>query len=384
MWVWGWRTAVLSLVSLQCLVIAAALLQPARNRIANTILASLLLVIVGVLTPFTIGFAGAYDAWPWLSFAPFAVPLAVGPLVYGYAHALATGRAPRRWGLHLSPAGVQFSYYAICFALPAGLKRTWNAGVHEAWIDPALQLGALVSIASYAIAALVLLRRYREHLAQWVGNPPRYASGWLAQVLAATVLILAAWATYRGWEMAFGRLSYVSTFGLYVVLSAVALYLAIEGWRHADLAFPSLTDVNQAAPVLKVAASRDWRATGESWAARVEAGAEWRDPELTLARLAARLGTNTSHLSRALNEGLGVNFAGFVNGLRARAVADALRSGRQEDLLTLALEEGFASKASFNRAFSAKFGMSPSAYRRVHGSEAESLRVGSKLRRTQT
>lgn len=52
------------------------------------------MVIVGVLTPFTIGFAGAYDAWPWLSFAPFAVPLAVGPLLYGYANALTGGRTP--------------------------------------------------------------------------------------------------------------------------------------------------------------------------------------------------------------------------------------------------------------------------------------------------
>lgn len=383
MWVWGWRTAVLALVSLQCMVVAAALLRPARNRTANAILSALLLVIVGVLTPFTIGFAGAYDAWPWLSFAPFAVPLAVGPLLFGYATALATGHPPSRWSLHLAPAVAQFGYLAICFALPAGLKGAWNARVHEPWIGPALQLAALVSTAGYALTGLGLLRRYRGHLAQWVSDPASYAAGWLARVLGASVVILAAWTAYRGWEMAFGRLSYVDTFGLYLVLSAVALYLAVEGWRHADLAFPSLSDVTRTAPALKVAAARDWRAAGESWAAQVEAEAWWREPELTLSSLAARLGTNTSHLSRALNEGLGVNFAGFVNGLRARAVAQALRSGRREDLLTLALEEGFASKASFNRAFSAEFGMSPSAYRRTHGSEPESTRSEPKLRRSE-
>lgn len=34
------------------------------------------------------------------------------------------------------------------------------------------------------------------------------------------------------------------------------------------------------------------------------------------------------------------------------------------DLLNLALEMGFASKASFNRAFRARFGMAPSEWRR--------------------
>ena len=86
MWVWGWRTAVLTLVSAQVLAVVAALLQPARNRSANRTLAALLVIVVGVLTPFTLGYAGAYDVWPWLSFAPFAVTLAVGPLLYGYAH----------------------------------------------------------------------------------------------------------------------------------------------------------------------------------------------------------------------------------------------------------------------------------------------------------
>ena len=62
MWVWGWRTAVLALGSAHCLTVAAALLRPARNRVANALLAVLLIVIVGVLTPFTLGFAGAYDA----------------------------------------------------------------------------------------------------------------------------------------------------------------------------------------------------------------------------------------------------------------------------------------------------------------------------------
>ena len=85
--------------------------------------------------------------------------------------------------------------------------------------------------------------------------------------------------------------------------------------------------------------------------------------DLTLAVVARRLGTNTAFLSRALNEGLGINFSTLVNRIRSESVAEAIRSGAGTYMLTLALDAGFASKASFNRAFSATYGMPPSAYR---------------------
>jgi len=73
--VFGWRTAVLALASAQVLALSLALSFAPQNQPANRLLASLGVVLVGILTPYTIGFAGAYDAWPQLSFAPFSIPL---------------------------------------------------------------------------------------------------------------------------------------------------------------------------------------------------------------------------------------------------------------------------------------------------------------------
>jgi AraC-like DNA-binding protein len=123
------------------------------------------------------------------------------------------------------------------------------------------------------------------------------------------------------------------------------------------------------AEVLVVAPARDWRGLGEDWAARTRAARWYQDPELSLASLARLLGTNTTHLSRAINEGLGMNFSSFIAKLRCDHVAAALRAGGEGDLLELALEAGFGSKASFNRAFQAVHGQSPSSYRRSHGSD---------------
>lgn len=88
----GWRTAVLTLAAVQLLTIALGLTRTLANRVANQTLAMLLIVLVGVLLPWLIGFAGFYDRWRWLTFAPFQITLAVAPLIWLYAHALVTGQ----------------------------------------------------------------------------------------------------------------------------------------------------------------------------------------------------------------------------------------------------------------------------------------------------
>ncbi len=76
-------------------------------------------------------------------------------------------------------------------------------------------------------------------------------------------------------------------------------------------------------------------------------------PELTLPELAARLGTNTSMLSRVINTGFGQNFNDYVNEYRVREAERRLRDPRfrHYTLLAVALESGFNSKSTFNRVF---------------------------------
>lgn len=360
MLVLGWRTAVLGLISVQVLVLAAALAVAPRNRAANRILAGLLVVVVGLLTPFTIGFAGVYDAWPWLSFAPFAIPLAVGPLAWAYTVALTTGRAPERMGWHLVPALAQLAWGGVGFALPPSL---WDHVSYDMYAPPLIAGATLLSLVAYGWAARQGLSRYRAGLGDVVSDPHRFAATWLGRGLALLIGALALRTGGRLWGMAVGSVGAVDPMGPVLVLSVLALGLGLEGWRHADLLMPVLTPAKAPDP-----AGRDWRLFGERWAERTRREGWWREPGLSLAELAARLGANRAYLSRALNAGLGVDFVGFVNGLRARAVAEALVAGRDASLTVLAREAGFSSRASFERAFRAEFGTSPSAWREAHGS----------------
>ncbi len=373
----------MTLAIVQLLLLATALLTAERNRSANRLLAGLLVVIAGLLTPYGIGFAGFYDMWPWLSFAPFSNPLALGPLIWGYSHTLTTGRTPRHFLWHLAPAITHFAYQAICFALPFETKMAVAEHFHDFWIDPLISAGTLFGLAAYAVMAGLGIQRYRRALAEERSDTARYAANWLTRAIAAILVALVVWVAYQAAELAIGRLNYFQVFGLYLVLGAVGLFIGIEGWRHAGLAFPPFpAPLSVPAPQT---GGRDWAALGSKWSRATETAGWWRDDALTLAGLAAKLGTNTAHLSRALNEGLGVNFATFVNAIRADAVAAQLRTeaetGETGDLLDLAFACGFASKASFNRAFRARFSVSPSEYRRLHGSKHKNPAENEVMRR---
>jgi AraC-like DNA-binding protein len=92
----------------------------------------------------------------------------------------------------------------------------------------------------------------------------------------------------------------------------------------------------------------------------------YRDPGLTVASLAARVGIPEYALRRLIHDQLGHrNFAGFVNDYRLQEVRERLRdpSLSRRPVLTLALEAGFGSIGPFNRLFKERFGTTPTAYR---------------------
>lgn len=93
----------------------------------------------------------------------------------------------------------------------------------------------------------------------------------------------------------------------------------------------------------------------------------FRDPSLTIVSLAAALGVSQHRLRALINQRLGhANFSTFVNRARIDAVCDAMEHAETADLpiLTLALDAGFKSLSSFNKAFKAVHGVTPSIYRR--------------------
>ncbi|PTT81709.1 AraC family transcriptional regulator, partial [Pelomonas sp. HMWF004] len=108
------------------------------------------------------------------------------------------------------------------------------------------------------------------------------------------------------------------------------------------------------------------RAVAAALAALMGEGRGYAQEGLSLAGLAAQLGTPEYRLRRVINQGLGHrNFNAYVNGLRLleakRRLADPAQ--RQLPVLSIALDVGFGSIGPFNRAFKADTGLTPTEFR---------------------
>jgi AraC-like DNA-binding protein len=358
----AWST-VLGLGLVYGLVMAVLLWRSARNGVANRLLAALLLVLDLQLVPYVLGFAGFYDVWPQLSFAPFELGLALGPLLYFHVARLTRDALPSGWWRWLLPAGAQLVYRLVVFPLPLGMKDAWNDRVHRDYLDPLETVLTLTLLTLGLALALREHRAYQAWLEDHLSNREEYRLTWLRNLLVAIGLLLAVQVPYEVASWLFG-LDYFQRFPLYVVLTAIVFVLGTEAWRHADVRWPVVTPALAPAPLEAAAVTRDWKLEGQRWLARLAAEQWWRDPDLTLASLSRQLATNTAYLSRALNEGLGQSFNEVVNRLRVDEVKARLADpAESRDLLELGLDAGFSSKSSFNRVFKAMTGMTPSRFR---------------------
>lgn len=356
------RGVVLLVLAAVTVALGLGLAHTPANRAANRWLAAYLLVLACVAFDYTIELARLDREWRWLRHLPLGVTMALGPLLFGYLHRLTSGRAPSRAWLHFLPAGLQGLYLAGVFFAPESVRAPLTDGRARGPLDQALQVALPLSLAAYAAAGLVLMGRYRTRALQARSDVDQFAARWVRNVLVVLVLSAAGEALVRAAVLAGRRVDVFDVYPFHVWLLATGAYLGVEARRFLERPFPAMGVVVASEPV--PAPDKDWRSMGVEWRARTWEAAWWREPNLTLADLARRLGVNSSYLSRGINEGLGQNFSEMINGMRAEAVARELeRGGTGRDMLELSLDAGFGSKSSFNRAFRARFGMTPTRFR---------------------
>ncbi len=88
------------------------------------------------------------------------------------------------------------------------------------------------------------------------------------------------------------------------------------------------------------------------------------DPLLNISKLSHISNIPQYKISKIINTHLDQNFYDFVNHYRLEEVKTKLKNGaaRELSILGIAMDSGFNSKASFNRVFKKKEGMTPSEY----------------------
>lgn len=344
------------------LAVRAMCAHTSEQRARDAWLAGWLGAVVLLIAPYLLGFAGAYDRIGWLSNTPIANPFLLGAATLGYTLAVAAPEHARRARWLLGPAAVAFG---------AGLwvwgQSTWGGVLYGDTVGPALNrvirpLGDLFTVGCL-VAAVRITARQGDPAAATPADV--VAQTWLRRFLIATGAVLAVsvgfgLAYMLGAEFFYERqwwahVAYV-TLGYYVAGAGYGAHRALDA---ADLATPPRAPAGP--PPLAPEEVAEWKPRLEAWMSEHRPHLR---PDLTLAALAEEIGLTAPELSHVVNAGFGQNVSEFVNGYRVREVQARLLEPETErlTLLAVALESGFRSKATFNRAFRRATGTTPSAW----------------------
>ncbi|MEO1642792.1 MAG: hypothetical protein AAFR74_05600, partial [Pseudomonadota bacterium] len=211
---------------------------------ANLALFALVAAWALLATPLILGFSGAYDAAPWLTFAPFNTELWIGPLWLLYVKLLTRARLYRRDWLWLAPGLFQTMYYTACFTLLGSVEATFDYSieVHQPYIVPletvlGLGLGAAVMVLSRR-----LIQRYKAWLPTQHGNSGLYDLAWLERSLSGVIALFGLWLVTDIWDAVFSGFGYIATFWIIGLAGLGLTYLAGDALSRAHLRFPKMRE----------------------------------------------------------------------------------------------------------------------------------------------
>ncbi len=131
--------------------------------------------------------------------------------------------------------------------------------------------------------------------------------------------------------------------------------------RHTDLVLSDEQSARRQVPAL----SPESQALKARLDEFVERG-DFRQPDLSIARMARQLDCKEHHLRRLINSDLELrSFSHFLNRLRIRQACEWLASHEHAStpVMNIALDLGYGSIGPFNRAFKSATGLTPTQYR---------------------
>lgn len=325
-----------------------------------------------------LGFAGWYDTHDgytsFMFYFPFDNVIWMGPLLYFYFLSLTNADfrfEKKHWKHFLLPVAwllmilLKFSIDYL-FHRPFPDMEITQYGTKGPFADlDKNKWSGLISYASFFYYLFVTIRSFRSYQLYVKENfsaTEDIRFYWLRNILyaiSAGVLIIFLFNLVAQFKT-YGNNSYIFDWYAYIFLGMITYYLSIAGYFAKPRLLQKLHFTDNEQPIPPAAETineKEEKPELQNWKEKLLAYMVDKKPyleaELTLSDLAKQLKTNTSVLSKVINDGTGRNFNDFINSYRVQEVINKLKAGEQQTqtLLGIAYDCGFNSKATFNRAF---------------------------------
>lgn len=225
-----------------------------------------------------------------------------------------------------------------------------------------IDIAASIHFSYFIFRSIGILKSYRKGLEGFYSNISEETINWLISLYIICGVMLVCWLFYISSTL------YLSSYDLpianiktyyfsYIWLSATIYYLVYR-WHVGS----SIQQIDK--PVKSRKSVKNLRYDPSEVFEQVSKNKYYLDPKLTLKKLATQMELNINDLSQTINIGLGKTFNDFINELRVNEVKQKIHDAKYAHLnyLGIAMESGFNSKATFNRAFKKFTGVNPTTY----------------------
>ncbi|MCP9234685.1 AraC family transcriptional regulator [Lewinella sp. JB7] len=396
-------SSLLLLGTVQALVYAILLLARARreSRISELFAGHILLTGGLLISQWMLGFAGWYDSHDWRTTLMFYVKwnnlALLGPLIWLYFRSTTNTDfrwSPRYW-VHFLPWLILLLPYLAAFAYDVGYYRVFSGRAFTyfhgtrgpaqeflhgqlGWYDTLETAVVWVQLAFYLFVTIRGYRLYRQYLNREFSNPTPAELRGLRLTLYLFVIGLGGLFLLQVALAGLTEGTYIHQWFYYFGLSGL-MYLAAIQFYATDPAALGALRFDSAGGRHQESKNKeeDYRELLRQLDSRMRVHRDYLEPNLRLGEVAERIGTNAADLSRAVNSSLGKNFNDYVNTFRCGEFTEKLRRGEHErhTFLSLALDSGFNSKSTFNRAFRKCYGYSPGEAIRRLKSESDPSQI---------
>lgn len=334
-----------------------------EERLSDTMLGWVLFLLVLEIQDYTFGFSGINFLWEELNGFPRSSNFLFGPTVYFYLKSQINRQFSFRRAdlLHLIPWTGYFLFNLTIFLQGRVFVQEWQSSTAYRITDAIETVLILVAYAIYFVKSLSMYRQYRQWTETQFSDTDAVSLIWYRNFLYLMIFIIV-------FKWLWFLIDVVLTLDFYqdwwwnLATVGAIVYVAISGYQQqqvVQMVFNEPVD-----PPRRVTPDLDLAAWKQKLLLIMEQEKPHLEPELTLADLSRKLKIAPPLLSQVINTAFEKNFNDFINAYRVEDFKVRMQSPevRHLSLLGIALDCGFNSKATFNRAFKKHTGQSPSEY----------------------
>ena len=353
-----------------------------NHRGANWLLLILVLLAVGLGLRMLFYFRGAFQNVPAIILITDFIYFLYAPIFFLYIRKLIGQKQENRLNLmlHFIPFALQVIVYLPLFVIPREefIDLIVDRKLH--WIFATSGLIGFLLSTGYFIQCIRMVKAYYKDLSDHYSSTQD--SYYLQVWLGIHGLLLLAWATVLvsgGLDMLIttdlSRLTELSTDFGWIIFSALIYVLIYYSVRQPQV-FSQMENTDERSKQSLLNQDETDVLKGRL-SLLMKQEAPYLNPGLTLQQLADLLQVNAHLLSRVINEGYGKNFYDFVNDYRVREFIKRAEKDENQHLtfLAIAMDVGFSSKSTFNRAFKKVTETTPREYFRYHHDDSKPLGI---------